>query len=530
MNQDTDKKGKKVGADGLTKKERRALKVASEKKDVNVDTKPVQKAPTNISVAPKLTKETTPVIATENVSVKVKKVAVPELAEVSVTVSQPFSKNVGEKEKNNVTDKALVKAQRRIIQEEQRKAKAQQKAATITHNNIKKESIKLEKTVSNQLRVISRGPRIEVRHKIQLFDHLYYEGFNLINFKNFILRNGNVHPAFLQLGAQYMSKSILGSNARCLALLSALKCLITDFTAPPNKDFYRSLESAFQVCVAYIIKCRPIAVSMTNAVRHITLILTQNNSNELDSDEKKKANLLDKVDQYIQDDIGKAGKAISMKVSSKISDEDVILTYGYSSLIEKILVDAHKEQKRFKVVVLDARPLFEGKEMLRRLVFNGIQCSYLLINAASFVMSRITKVLLGAHALLANGYVMSRTGTAQVALVANAYKKPVLICCETYKFCERAQTDSFVYNEIGDPDALAVIKNFGNKTQLADWHKNNYLTPLNLMYDVTPSEFVTAVVTERAILPCTSVPVILRIDQLKCTNEICLKSLFYDNN
>lgn len=31
------------------------------------------------------------------------------------------------------------------------------------------------------------------------------------------------------------------------------------------------------------------------------------------------------------------------------------------------------------------------------------------------------------------------------------------------------------------------------------------------MYDVTPADLVTAVVTELAILPCTSVPVILRI-------------------
>jgi translation initiation factor eIF-2B subunit delta len=31
------------------------------------------------------------------------------------------------------------------------------------------------------------------------------------------------------------------------------------------------------------------------------------------------------------------------------------------------------------------------------------------------------------------------------------------------------------------------------------------------MYDITPPDLVTAVVTELAILPCTSVPVILRI-------------------
>lgn len=61
----------------------------------------------------------------------------------------------------------------------------------------------------------------------------------------------------------------------------------------------------------------------------------------------------------------------------------------------------------------------------------------------------MTKVLLGAHALMANGYVMSRAGTAQVALVAKSYNVPVLICCETHKFSERVQTDAFVYNEIG---------------------------------------------------------------------------------
>ena len=65
---------------------------------------------------------------------------------------------------------------------------------------------------------------------------------------------------------------------------------------------------------------------------------------------------------------------------------------------------------------------------------------------------QVTKVFLGAHALLANGYVMSRVGTAQVALVAKSFNVPVLVCCETYKFSDRVQTDSFVFNEVGEYD------------------------------------------------------------------------------
>ena len=62
---------------------------------------------------------------------------------------------------------------------------------------------------------------------------------------------------------------------------------------------------------------------------------------------------------------------------------------------------------------------------------------------------QVSKVFLGAHALLANGCVMSRVGSAMVSLVAKRFSVPVLVCCETYKFCERVQTDAFVFNELG---------------------------------------------------------------------------------
>ncbi len=62
----------------------------------------------------------------------------------------------------------------------------------------------------------------------------------------------------------------------------------------------------------------------------------------------------------------------------------------------------------------------------------------------------MTSVFLGAHALLANGNVMSRIGSSIIAMVAKANNVPVLVCCETFKFCERVQTDAFVFNELGE--------------------------------------------------------------------------------
>lgn len=202
-----------------------------------------------------------------------------------------------------------------------------------------------------------------------------------------------------------------------------------------------------------------------------------------------------------------------MKVQEKISNGDVVLTYGCSSLIKRTLVDAWKTAEiKFRVIVVDSRPDYEGQEMLKSLTMVGISCTYILINAISFIMPEVSKVLLGAHALLANGYVMSRVGTAQIAMVAHSYNVPVLVCCETHKFSERVQTDAFVFNELGDPNALTINKNTREKFEhLKDWESLSHLTPLNLRYDVTPPELVTAVVTEVAILPCTSVQVILRV-------------------
>jgi translation initiation factor eIF-2B subunit delta len=86
------------------------------------------------------------------------------------------------------------------------------------------------------------------------------------------------------------------------------------------------------------------------------------------------------------------------------------------------------------------------------------------------------------------------------------------------------QTDALVNNELGNPFDL-VAADCGSKTKivhgekspLTDWSEgvspvlNENLTMLNLTYDVTPPEMISCVVTDMGMLPCTSVPVVLRL-------------------
>jgi len=249
---------------------------------------------------------------------------------------------------------------------------------------------------------------------------------------------------------------------------------------------------------------------MGNAINFIKREIpkTQNCNTE----EEAKERLIHLVDNYIKERIIWADKAIADYGVTKINDGDVILTYARSHSVQSILEAAQEEGKKFRVIIVDSRPKREGKELLRRLMKLGVSCTYVLINAVSYVMKEATKVFVGAFTLLANGNVMSRAGTAVVAMMANSYGVPVIVCCETYKFCERIQIDSICFNELADPDEL--VQNPQIKPPSGDglqnWRQRKNLKLLHLAHDVTPASFVTLVVTEVGMIPPTSVPVVLR--------------------
>ncbi|XP_053662433.1 translation initiation factor eIF-2B subunit delta [Anopheles marshallii] len=421
----------------------------------------------------------------------------------------------------------LTKAERRAIQDAQRAAKADAQQAnkrdTVPAAG-KQEPKKVPKVATEPAKskapanktvptggvgVTGIGGAPPRKHIVNLFNHLHQPKFAATE----IVNSPTLHPAVTKLGIQYAKGAVVGSKARCLALLKVLNQLIQDYETPAEKEFGRSFEEMLNVSANHLQRCRPFSVSMTNALRHVKMYARQLDGKVSVSEQKEC--LLESIESYIRDQIEKAEEAICCSVQDKICDGDVILTYGCSSLIKHILEEAIRRKKTFRVIIVNARPRQEENAMLEELVQLGVKCMCVLINAVSYVMPEVTKVLLGAHALLANGSVMSRVGTAQIALVAKSYNVPVLVCCETHKFTERVQTDAFVYNEIGNPNELVLAPRTRDlpeaKPMLADWETITSLTILNLHYDVTPPELVTAVVTEVAILPCTSVPVILRI-------------------
>jgi translation initiation factor eIF-2B subunit delta len=298
--------------------------------------------------------------------------------------------------------------------------------------------------------------RTAVARAVPLFSHLpQYERETSLSLKLKVgFSSDEIHPAILRLGLQYASGSISGSNARCVALLTALQQFITDYHTPPSKLMRDDLLSKLKPLVRFIIDARPQSLSMGNAIRYVKMRISKLPPTL--SEQRAKDSLCADINVFIQERIEFADEVIATHGASKIADDDVVLTYATSHVVEMLILRAQADGKRFRVIVVDSRPKLEGKELLHRLLAAGVRCTYILINALSYVMRDVSKVFVGASSMLANGAVIARVGTAVVAMTAKTHNVPVLVCCETYKFHDRVQLDSIGFNELGDPDELIL--------------------------------------------------------------------------
>lgn len=355
------------------------------------------------------------------------------------------------------------------------------------------------------------------RKKKQLLQHLPRKSEDTFALtKSLGFYGAKIHPEVIRVGLAINEGLITGSNARCAAMLYAIKKTIQDFQRSPDKEFTRDLLSRITDQVDFLNKSRPLSVSMANAVRYLTSCLTKMADEQLQSsgnvdEEAAKKKLAESIDEFIEVEIILAQKGICNNAIQKISKDDTILTFGCSEIIKHVLYEAKVQGKKFNVVVVDSRPRLSGRHLADFLHGHKINVQYIFINAIGFIMKDVTKVFLGAHSLLANGHIMSQIGSSQIAMVASSYNVPVLVCCETYKFSEKADTDSFVHNELASNDQF-FSKPYPN-APIATREELEKTDLLNLVYDVTPPDFVTAIITERGIHPCNTVPAVLREKQ-----------------
>ncbi|KAM0722477.1 hypothetical protein Q7P37_001918 [Cladosporium fusiforme] len=369
---------------------------------------------------------------------------------------------------------------------------------------------------------IPKEPKRENK-QVELFSHLYSQPRRL----TVEGVSKDVHPAVLALGFQMSSYELCGSSARCVAMLLAFKEAIQAYTTPLGTSLARHMTTHFlSPQIDFLKSCRPISESMGNAIRFLKKLIVEIDPSVEET--KAKSFLCEQIDIFIRDRITVTDQAIASSARTQIKPNSVVLTYANSSLVSKTLLQAHTDGIPFRVIVADSRPLFEGKNLARTLMRAGLEVEYTPLSGIAHAVKDANLVLLGAHSMLSNGRLQSRVGTASVAMHAHQADVPVIVLCESVKFTGKVALDSIVLNEVAPSEELLLPQpsNLASQQaasddnddesaskikQLGDWKEIKNLQILNLMYDITPAEYIRMVICEYGSLPPSSVPVVHRL-------------------
>jgi len=316
-----------------------------------------------------------------------------------------------------------------------------------------------------------------------------------------------LHSAFVRLGIKSSQRVHDEPTERTLVLVEAIKQFISDFTESEELAHDRMTigdQFTFRLKpnLNFLTKCRPFIKSEAFLIDHVKRVARDMTYDGLNL-ESFKEEMTDEIDMFWQNRVLNAQIIIQEKSADLIRDGHTIMTFGYSLTVYNIIEYAHKHSN-FSVIVVDCEPDFAGEKMCKKLRALGIGVQYCTISGLSYMMDETDLIFLGAQSLLANGSVEVAKGAGIVALVAEEDQKPVLVCCETFKFNDRSAINALDnHNELGDSKV-----EFDTSVQYA-----------NIMYDVIPSSLVTAAITEVGTIPSTSVATILTENEMRNFNE-----------
>lgn len=172
-----------------------------------------------------------------------------------------------------------------------------------------------------------------------------------------------LHPSVILLMQHLAGHTLLGSSARAIATLAALRDFISDYKTPAGAVLNRDMNTKLGQQISGITSARPLGSSAGNAVRYLKYEISVVAADV--GEAEAKAHLVDRIDHFIRDRIIFASRVISNHVCGKIRPKgDVLLTFARSSVVEQAIVDAWKKGKEFEVICVGGETFDEGESDL----------------------------------------------------------------------------------------------------------------------------------------------------------------------
>lgn len=214
-----------------------------------------------------------------------------------------------------------------------------------------------------------------------------------------------------------------------------------------------------------LVNARPTAVALYNAIKTV--------------EQKKSLEEIDKMIFYFKN-IGDVIGFLNYKI---VKNNSTLLTHCHSGTVVDFLKAAKKKKRKFKVIVTETRPRWQGDITSKELVSFGIPVIYIVDSAAGFFAKDIDAMIFGCDAIRKEG-VVNKIGSYLLAVFAKENKIPVYFAGGIMKLDRRKK---FKIEERSPKEV----------TRRRETKKFDVRNPA---FDITPWKFVRGVITEKGVL------------------------------
>ncbi|XP_027203899.2 eukaryotic translation initiation factor 2B subunit beta [Dermatophagoides pteronyssinus] len=182
-----------------------------------------------------------------------------------------------------------------------------------------------------------------------------------------------------------------------------------------------------------------------------------------------------------------SGENIAQQADEHIYWDEVILTIGRSKTVEAFLKYAAKKKRKFQVIVAECSPDNNGHDLAISLAKENINTILIHDSAIFSVMSRVNKVIIGTHSIMANGGIKAVSGTYTLALAAKQYSVPFIVCTGMFKLTPKhlASYDQLAFNKF---ESSEKVLNY-------EYSYSVECQVMNPVFDYVPPELITIFVS-----------------------------------
>lgn len=291
----------------------------------------------------------------------------------------------------------------------------------------------------------------------------------------------NISPEIINLIDEIRNDKTHGASELARQAVNILKTAAEHSQTKSSNEFLLAQKEIGQ----RLMSARPTMAPIFNIISRLLSEIASEGA-KLDLDSIRQITIT-KGDELVNDSL-QAVARIAQYGSKLIPDGDKILTHSYSSTVVAVLKEAFTEHRNIEVIVTRSGPGRTGERIAQELAPHSTPVIFIDDTAVGLYLPLVSKVILGADRVCADGKVVNGVGSYQLALASDKANIPLYIVCDTLKLDPRVRIEE-VDLEDKEPSELVEPTRLPPGVRVKNPH-----------FDITPLELITGIVTEKGVL------------------------------